>query len=693
MDSAFLDKRKSGIPLIGDLAWGTHFGHFYATKKDLFDILLPYLKTGLENNELCVWVTSGLVSTDGASRVLEDAIPDFKRYCDKGQIEIVPSSRWHRRGEQLAEAIVSRLDRGISEGFDGLRLAWGLPPDKKGSGAFLSLADGDAISRHNVIALIAYPRNQFDAVGLIEVARNHGFALVRNGDTWEIIESSEATIAKDALRKSEEKLRSLFSHMAEGFAHHRIVLDGKGTPCDYVFLEVNDAFERLTGLKGEDIIGRRATEALPGIEKDPMDWIGRYGKVALTGKPTSFESYSQPLDRWYSVSAFSPHKGFFATTFSDITERKKAETELLKTKTEWERTFNSVPDLIAIMDNQHRIMRVNLAMANRLGVTPERCIGLYCHEAVHGLAAAPGYCPLSLTCLDGQQHIAEVHEPRLGGDFLISTTPLRDAGDQPTGAVHVARDITDLKRAEKALRQRTLDLEAANEEMSSFSYMVSHDLRAPLRSMDGYSQALLEDYADKLDAQCKEWLQNIRDSSQMMGQLINDILGLSRVVRTELKVETVDLSDVARSVAQRLKETDPGRSVDFDVASGMYASADANLIRLVLENLLGNAFKYTSSRRDARIEFGMEEWNGKNAYYVRDNGAGFDMKYVGKLFKPFQRLHSDKEFPGSGIGLVTVQRVIRRHGGEVWAEGEVGKGATFCFTLGAQAIARGTETA
>ncbi|MBI2830250.1 MAG: hypothetical protein HYX81_03730 [Chloroflexi bacterium] len=248
--------------------------------------------------------------------------------------------------------------------------------------------------------------------------------------------------------------------------------------------------------------------------------------------------------------------------------------------------------------------------------------------------------------------------------------------------VQLLAEIEVRRKTEETLRQRTVELETANKELESFSYSVSHDLRAPLRSMDGYSKALIEDYASKLDEQGRQWLANIRGSSQLMARLINDILGLSRVVRAELKLERVNLSDMARSIAERLKAAEPQRQVEFNIMPGMEDMADANLIALALENLLGNAFKFTSRRPLARIEFATGQEGDRKFYFVRDNGAGFDMKYATDLFQPFHRLHSEKEYPGTGIGLVTVKRIIDRHGGEIWAEAETDKGATFYFTIG-----------
>jgi light-regulated signal transduction histidine kinase (bacteriophytochrome) len=245
-------------------------------------------------------------------------------------------------------------------------------------------------------------------------------------------------------------------------------------------------------------------------------------------------------------------------------------------------------------------------------------------------------------------------------------------------------ESVEARTAQKVAEARAIlveELEAANAELDSFSYSVAHDLRSPLRSIDGFSLALLEDYADKLDDQGREYLAFIRESAQQMAVLIDDLLALSRVTRSELRREEVDLSEIARAVAARLHRLQPERDVEFAIADGLVVVADANLLTIVLENLIGNAWKYTSKRDRARIEVGETRHGDCPAYFVRDDGAGFDMAYAAKLFGVFQRLHTAREFEGTGIGLATVQRIIRRHGGHVWADGKVDHGATFTFTL------------
>jgi light-regulated signal transduction histidine kinase (bacteriophytochrome) len=226
------------------------------------------------------------------------------------------------------------------------------------------------------------------------------------------------------------------------------------------------------------------------------------------------------------------------------------------------------------------------------------------------------------------------------------------------------------------------DLEHKNRELESFSYAVSHDLRAPLRRIDSFSRAVQESQGERLDPDGRRFLDRVREASQQMSRLIDDVLYLSRVTRTELREHEVDLSGLASLLLERMREAEPGRAVEARVRPGVTVTGDGQLLRIALENLLENAWKFTGREPAARIEFGMTNVAGEPSYFVRDNGAGFDMAYADRLFGPFQRLHLASEFPGTGIGLATVQRIIHRHGGRVWAEGTPGQGATFHFTLG-----------
>ncbi|MCF6157986.1 MAG: HAMP domain-containing protein [wastewater metagenome] len=239
----------------------------------------------------------------------------------------------------------------------------------------------------------------------------------------------------------------------------------------------------------------------------------------------------------------------------------------------------------------------------------------------------------------------------------------------------------ELRRQHDHLEQVTVQLTATNKELEAFCYSVSHDLRSPLRSMDGFSRAILDDYADKLDATGKNYLERICSASQRMGQLIDDLLDLSRITRVEMNKKAVNLSTLARTIVTELREKQPERKAEFSITDGLAVKGDPQLLKIVLDNLFDNAWKFTKKCPQAKIEFSSTQYNGKPTFFIRDNGVGFDMAYFDKLFNAFQRLHSALEYEGTGIGLATVQRIIHRHGGNIWAESTVGKGATFYFTL------------
>lgn len=281
---------------------------------------------------------------------------------------------------------------------------------------------------------------------------------------------------------------------------------------------------------------------------------------------------------------------------------------------------------------------------------------------------------------------------KAGQERLIawSSSLLRDPDGRPLGSISIGSDMTDQRRAEHALRelneeleqrvtQRTSDLAAANQELDSFAYSISHDLRAPLRSIDGFSQALSEDYGHCLDEQGHDYLRRVCGAAHRMGGMIDAMLSMSRQTRGSLVTEVVDLSAMAHEVLDELRQRQPERHVRIRVAPGLHARADARLLRLLLDNLLGNAWKYSAKTEDAEIGFDAEQQDGVTVYCVRDNGPGFDMARAGKLFHAFQRLQTDVE--GHGIGLATAQRIIHRHGGRIWAQSEPGQGAAFYFTL------------
>jgi len=388
---------------------------------------------------------------------------------------------------------------------------------------------------------------------------------------------------------------------------------------------------------------------------------------------------------------------------ANITQRKQMEEALRESDEKLRLLVGGVQEYaILMLDLEGRVTTWNEGAERIKGYRAEEIIGQHFSKFYTPEAAALGKPALELKKAAEQGRFEEEgwRVRKDGSRFWASVvvTPLRDRTGQLRGFAKVTRDITERKQIEEQLeRQRSelarsnTELIAANKELEAFSYSVSHDLRAPLRSIDGFSLALLEDYEEKLDAEGKDNLHRVRAATQRMGVLIDDLLDLSRVTRAGMKMQKVDLSVMGRAVAAELENSQPGRRTEFHIQEGLEAHADSNLMRIALENLLENAWKFTSKRESARIEFGQTNNNGSRVYFVRDDGAGFDSARATRLFGAFQRFHDKNDFPGTGVGLATVQRIVQRHGGRIWAESVPGKGATFYFTL-LDASERGAES-
>jgi len=391
----------------------------------------------------------------------------------------------------------------------------------------------------------------------------------------------------------------------------------------------------------------------------------------------------------------------------DITERKQATEALHASRDFLNSVLENVPIRVFWKDRASRYLGCNSLFARDAGLTgPDELLGKDDFQlAWREQADAYRTDDQAVMAFDKPKIGYEEPETTAAGGTIwlrSSKVPLHDPEGTVIGLLGIYDDITERRAAdeevrklnaelEERVRDRTAQLAAANKELEAFAYSISHDLRAPLRGIDGFSQALLEDYSDKLDADGQNYLRRVRAASQRMAKLIDDILLLSRTTRGAMSRAPANLSELAGRVISDLQASDAARHVEIRMPPELIADGDARLLEVVLMNLLGNAWKFTSKTEHARIELGVTDCKGQPAYFVRDNGAGFDMAFADKLFTPFQRLHSDAEFPGTGIGLPTVQRIIHRHGGEVWAEGAVGKGATFYFTL-APAVVQGWDS-
>ncbi|MCK4361826.1 MAG: PAS domain S-box protein [Dehalococcoidia bacterium] len=514
--------------------------------------------------------------------------------------------------------------------------------------------------------------------------------LGRRAALGNFMDITERDRAEEALRESEEKYRALVDHMEEGYLVFR------GGRIRYA----NRRCAEVIGIPVKKLIGedywrflapesqeqaRQTYETLTGGGK--VHPIQEYVYLTEAGRRIPVETSMREITY--------EGKPSYAVVWRDITERKRAEEALRKSEEQFRALIENAQDAIVIVNPDITISYQSPSMGRMTGRKAKDRIGKdplqYCHpDDISEVAEAflqlfenkipTVHTEFRYRHKDGRWRIFEVVGNNLIDDPAVG------------GIVLNMRDITERKQAEEEVRklnegleqrvvERTVQLQAVNKELEAFAYSVSHDLRAPLRSIDGFSQVLLEDYTDRLDDEGKNYLQRVRSASQRMAELIDDLLNLSRVTRGKMHYETVDLSALAQTIAMELRQSQPERDVEFTIAPGLAAKGDAQLLSVALENLLGNSWKFAKKRGRTRIEFGYAETNGQPAYFVRDNGVGFDMAYADKLFGAFQRLHSHNEFEGTGIGLATVQRIIHRHGGKIWAESAVGQGATFYFTL------------
>ncbi|BCS54804.1 PAS domain S-box protein [Geobacter sp. SVR] len=492
---------------------------------------------------------------------------------------------------------------------------------------------------------------------------------------------------------SDEQLRSMVQNVTN---HALYIIDPEGR-----IISWNAGAERIIGYRADEIMGRHFSILFPkediraGTPQRELKRALAHGRIEVEGWRVRKDG-SRYWANVTSIPLLDEQGGVtgFGKIVRDATEQRNHDEQLHKSRNMFERLFEHAPDAVVVVDNRGTIRKVNLQVETIFGYQRDELIGHRVEKLI----------PARFHTIHRQHRKTYFADPRTrkmgagldlygrtrNGDEVpvdIMLSPVET--ENGTWAFAVIRDVTQRKQDERAitelndlLKRQVGQLAATNRELEAFSYSVSHDLRAPLRALDGISLALLEDYAEKLDKTGRDFLHRIRSAAQAMGELIDHLLTLSRLARTELLIERVDLSEMAHQVAEELRQQDPGRTVEFVITPDMIDSGDSNLLRVAITNLLGNAWKFTSKKDTARIEFGVQQDQEGKIYFVRDNGAGFNQAYAENLFKPFQRLHAVGEFPGTGIGLATVHRVISRHGGSIWAEGG-DQGATFYFRLAA----------
>ena len=537
-----------------------------------------------------------------------------------------------------------------------------------------------------------------------------------------ISDITERKEAEEALRETSDYLNSLIDYANAPI----ITWDKQGK-----ITRFNHAFQKLTGYSSNEMVGNELQILFPQESRDES-----LHKIVRASVGELWESVEIPIKRkdgeirvalWNSANILNKEGKEIVATIAqgqDITERKHAEDALKESERQYRNLFENSMEGIFQTTPEGKLISANMAFAKTFGYEcPEEIIGTV-HDIAGQLYANPAERKKTTNILkekgylkefecqmrrkDGttfwavinarltenqsgtnffEGFIIDINDRKRGEEEIISLNVelekkvLSRTNDLRNSQLALLNIVEDLNASNKKVAFINQSLETTNKELESFSYSVSHDLRAPLRSIDGFSQALLEDYQKKFDDTGRNYLARIRAATQNMGMLIEDMLKLSRVSRFELHRSSVDLSKMFREIAKNSQMDDPARSIDVIIQEGVIIDGDPALLRIVLTDLIDNAWKFTGKEARPKIEFGTTYLAGKKVVFIRDNGVGFDMAYVDKLFGTFQRLHTKNEFVGTGIGLATVKRIITRHGGNVWAEGEIGKGAVFYFTI------------
>ncbi len=701
-----------------------HLCLLFKTREEEFSAVVPFLRLGLERGERCVYIVDENTA-DEVLRALADDGVDAAAAVASGALIVISKRESYLKNGYFDPDLMIRFLEGSareakSQGYAGLRvtgeMTWALGPEPGVEKVLEYEAKlNDVIRRGDLVVLCQYNRARFGPAVIKEVIHTHPFVinegvLAKNPffippdeylppaqSAVEVERLLETIVAfqkaQDDLRRQAEEVRDLYEHAPCGY--HSLDADG-------VFVRVNETELQWLGYAREEILGRKKfLDLITPASRKVFDANFPAYKERGVIRDLEFEMVRKDgsiLPVMVNASAIKDASGRFMMSRSivyDISRRRRAEEALKRSEASLNRAqavahvgswmLDLPKNELLWSDEAYRIFAFPLGAL----MTYEKFL-----EKVHpddraavraAWAGALEHEPYDIehrALVDGEiRWVRERAEVEFGPDGR----PLRGIG--------TVQDVTGLKRAEieirtlnaeleERVRVRTAELEAANKDLEAFAFSVSHDLRAPLRTMDGFSEILLEKYAPKLEPECRRYLGLVRKGALAMGRLIDDLLAFSRLGRQAIAKSAVSMEKIVRSAVAGLEDQRKGRRVILRVGTLAPCEGDPALLLQVWVNLLSNALKFTRSRPEAVIEVDSRDEAGETVYRIKDNGVGFDMRYVDKIFNVFQRLHPKDEYEGTGVGLAIVARVIERHGGRIWARGEPGLGAEFCFTLG-----------
>lgn len=490
--------------------------------------------------------------------------------------------------------------------------------------------------------------------------------------------------------------------MFSGFARHKVLFDKNGNPVDYVFVQVNQAFEKITGLREKDVIGKKVTEALPGIAEDPADWIGNLGRVALSGEPIRMEDYAGPLNRWYSVSAYSPEKGSFVAIFDDITQRKQNEealqmaseeleirvqertAELSRAKELFQTIIDNIPVMICLFNPHGDVRVLNSHYKSLIGWDPEK----------NGDRDLAETCKIDPTICGEIWSQMRQSEPGWK-DIILHTTDGKEletswasVGLSDRSLIAIGIDITERKRAEKQRELYLEQLKRSNKELQDFAFVASHDLQEPLRKIQSFGDLLVTEFSDAISEEGRDFLVRMQDAATRMRVLIDSLLAYSRVTTKTRPFFQVNLVEAVEEALGNLAVLKEEKNASVEVGGLPTVEGDKLQMVQLFQNLIGNALKFHRKGESPKVKIhahtiheGTSDKGDAYEIFVEDNGIGFDEGYLSRIFAPFQRLHGKSEYEGVGIGLAICRKIVERHHGHITANSRPDEGAVFVVTL------------